>query len=251
MNAKTDGGVTVLHSAAYGGSLSVARYLIEEHGLDVNATTNGGSTVLHDAAYSGSLELVRYLVEDHGLDVNATKNNGTTARDLAVRQGHTEVSAYLASVAEREKLISIGKWQLDQEVDPLDDTRDVFAMLPSEDYVRDRSGALLAIVCFGENNLDVQLVLQGVRVKYEYERATHVIWRFDKLDADSGAWMVSEDREVLHPLSKVQWAKAILGHSKLFVRIKPMFGRRGEGDFLFDLRGVAKAVEPVRRACGW
>ena len=157
----------------------------------------------------------------------------------------------MASVAEREKLISIGKWQLDQAVDPLDDTRDVFAMLPSEDHVRDRSGALLAIVCFGENNLDVQLVLQGVRVKYEYERATHVIWRFDKLDADSGAWMVSEDREVLHPLSKVQWAKAILGHSKLFVRIKPMFGRRGEGDFLFDLRGAAKAVEPVRRACGW
>ena len=51
--------------------------------------------------------------------------------------------------------------------------------------------------------------------------------------------------------AQAQWAKDILGHSKLFVRIQNSGDKRGAGDFVFDLRGAAKAVAPVLGACGW
>lgn len=170
----------------------------------------------------------------------------------------------------------IGKWIVDQRVDPMDDTQDLFAMLLSEDYVSDRKGAALGIVCRG-GVFDVQFLPQGVRVAYptdkdESENFSMVQWRFDSQEAVSGKWWVHEDREVLYPLdplslvdalavvaarrawppdAQVQWAKDVLEHSKLFVRIQDSEGRVGTGDFHFDLRGASRAVEPVRRACGW
>lgn len=173
----------------------------------------------------------------------------------------------------------IGKWVLEQRVDPLDDTLDMFAILPSEDWVKDRSGALLGILCSdGEGDFEVQFVLEGgVRVAYptdkdEPEFSSLVMWRFDKQNAVSGEWAVSDDRKVLYPFTsmarlrvllgvwdegdevrseQVQWAKDVLSHSKLFVRIKDSGDKWGKGDFLFDLRGAAKAVATLRSACGW
>lgn len=172
----------------------------------------------------------------------------------------------------------IGKWVLQQAVDPLDDTLDMIASLPSEDWVGNRSGAVLHIACSdSEGDFEVQFVLHGVRVAYptdkdEFEFSSLVMWRFDKQNAVSGEWAVSDDRKVLYPFTsmarlrvllgvwdegdearseQVQWAKDVLGHSKLFVRIRPSGNKWGKGDFLFDLRGAAKAVAPVRAACGW
>lgn len=198
-------------------------------------------------------------------------------------------------VVGREKLISkpssgVGKWEVDQELDPVNDKQNVFARLRSEDYIVAKKGAVLAITCFGvggDDGFKVQFLLQGVEVAYEHEfksdtfsdYQTHgriislktssyatVIWRFDKLKTVSGEWDVSKDRKMLYPMSKNsqtlagvqaqqrQWAKDLLGHSKLFVRIKRIKiseNKQLKGDFVFDLRGAEQAVSPVLRACGW
>ena len=54
-------------------------------GAAVNATNRYGSTALHRAAFWGRLSVVRYLVEEHGLDVDARDVRGDTPRDLAAR----------------------------------------------------------------------------------------------------------------------------------------------------------------------
>ena len=191
----------------------------------------------------------------------------------------------------------VGKWIANQKMDPIDDTMDVFAILRSEDFVLNRSGAVLQTICFGGGvGFEVQIVLHGVRVAYPTDKdefdgfsVSEVTWRFDKQKAISGEWVVVDNRKVLMPLSSMvrlretsarlrvlvteglldvqddslvhaellsvlqseqaQWAKDSLGHSKLVVRINDL--EDGTGDFLFDLRGAAKAVEPVLGACGW
>ena len=45
-------------------------------------------------------------------------------------------------------------------------------------------------------------------------------------------------------------AASLTVHSQFLVRIKASEGKRGAGDFLFNLRGAAKAVAPVLGACG-
>ena len=178
----------------------------------------------------------------------------------------------------------IGKWEVHHSVDPIDDTRTVMAFLRSEDYVYGYSGAHLEISCSG-GGLAVRIWLQGVRVKSkskivqgwaadsseriggrgpvkdvnEYlrrrDKLTLVSWRFDKLEAVREEWYVrlnpNKERKIIVPWSSGQeeWAKDALRHSQLAVRIYAVEG--GLGDFVFDLRGASRAVEPVRRACGW
>jgi len=62
--------------------LSAIRYLVEEHGADVNARDDNGYTALHHAAARGDNELILYLVEQ-GADVTVVSRRGQTTVDMA------------------------------------------------------------------------------------------------------------------------------------------------------------------------
>lgn len=62
--------------------LAAVKYLVEEHGADVNARDHDASTPLHNAASRGDNELIHYLVEK-GADVEAINRKGQSTADLA------------------------------------------------------------------------------------------------------------------------------------------------------------------------
>ncbi len=70
------------HQHVPGGWLPSVRYLVEEHGLDVNARDHNGFTPLHHAAARGDVEVIKYLV-DQGADVTAISRSGHTTADMA------------------------------------------------------------------------------------------------------------------------------------------------------------------------
>ena len=70
------------HEHVPGGWLPSVRYLVEEHGLDVNARDHNGFTPLHHAAARGDVEVIEYLVEQ-GADVTAVARSGHTTADMA------------------------------------------------------------------------------------------------------------------------------------------------------------------------
>jgi len=92
-------GVYPIHAATGFGGTSVARagnsqrhvpdawlpavkYLVEEHGADVNVADYLGYTPLHHAAGRGNNDLIRYLVE-MGADPTAVSRSGQSTADMA------------------------------------------------------------------------------------------------------------------------------------------------------------------------
>jgi ankyrin repeat protein len=87
----------VIHAAAGGGYmglgpfmmnnvpnnfLNVVKYLVEEHGADVNLTDGWGYTPLHYASVRGGNDLIEYLVSQ-GADVTALSRLGQSTADMA------------------------------------------------------------------------------------------------------------------------------------------------------------------------
>jgi len=85
--------------------LPAVKYLVEEHGADVNERDHDGSTPLHNAASRGDNELIHYLVEK-GADVQAINRRGQSTADMA--NGPVQrTQPYFDTVALLESLGSI------------------------------------------------------------------------------------------------------------------------------------------------
>jgi ankyrin repeat protein len=97
-----EGFVANAHRHAPDGWLPALRYLVEEHGADVNARDQNGYTPLHHAAARGDNEMILYLVEK-GADVRAVSRRGQTTVDMA--NGPTQrISPFPATIALLERL---------------------------------------------------------------------------------------------------------------------------------------------------
>jgi len=82
--------------------LPAIRYLVEEHGADVNARDLNGYSPLHHAAARGDNELILYLIE-HGADPTVVSRRGQTTADMA--NGPVQrLSPFLETIALLEKL---------------------------------------------------------------------------------------------------------------------------------------------------
>ena len=62
--------------------LTTVKYLVEEHGADVNARDHNGYSPVHNAASRGDIEMIHYLV-DKGADVMVVSRRGQTTVDMA------------------------------------------------------------------------------------------------------------------------------------------------------------------------
>ena len=85
--------------------MAALKYLIDEHGADVNLRDSWGYTALHYAASRGDNQMIRYLVEE-GADVGAITRLGQSTADMARggRAGFFTRVAYPETVALLESL---------------------------------------------------------------------------------------------------------------------------------------------------
>ncbi len=93
------------HSHAPDSWVASVRYLVEEHGADVNARDLNGYTPLHHAAARGDNELIEYLVEQ-GADVMVVSRRGETTVDMA-NGPRQRVSPFPETIALLESLGAI------------------------------------------------------------------------------------------------------------------------------------------------
>lgn len=98
-----DGRTPVL-CAAFSGEESLFSFVLEK-GANIFAQTTTGLTALHQAAHGGSLSIVKQLVEEKGLSCDAVGSEQLTAFHVACRRGRREAARYL--LGKTKELFSI------------------------------------------------------------------------------------------------------------------------------------------------
>ncbi|WP_264336588.1 ankyrin repeat domain-containing protein [Wolbachia endosymbiont (group B) of Chorthippus brunneus] len=118
LNAKYSNGMTVMHSAAYGGNLDIVKYFVADAKNSLEIKDNGGRVPLHYAAYNGKLDVVKYFIDEGEVDVNLKDSDGQTALHMASGGGRLDVVGYLASKgADIKAKDKDGKTPLDIAID--------------------------------------------------------------------------------------------------------------------------------------
>jgi type VI secretion system protein VasI len=143
----------------------------------------------------------------------------------------------------------VGRWNVEVEVSPIDDSRNVFLTVESESAIRNSIGRPVKPVLFircKENTTEV-FIAWGVYLGLD---STRVLERLDKQDATTTAWNNSTDNKaVFRRGNKIDYVKTLMEHDKVLYQVTPY----NESPVMasFDLRGLSEAVEPLRDSCGW
>ncbi|XP_062582658.1 uncharacterized protein LOC134244401, partial [Saccostrea cucullata] len=83
-------GMTVLHSACFGGNVEIVTYLVRK-GLDINAVSNDGQSILHIASRNGKYEVCEYLVNTYPHLLSIKDSDGNSVIEAAYEIGDIDM----------------------------------------------------------------------------------------------------------------------------------------------------------------
>ncbi|HGV3496593.1 TPA: type VI secretion system-associated protein TagO [Klebsiella michiganensis] len=142
-----------------------------------------------------------------------------------------------------------GKWLTHITTSPVDDSKNVVLMLPSNDSIRTPYGETVTptifVACREKKtevfiNWDVYLGLEE----------TSMLYRLDKQKAVERSWSISTDtKAVFYSGRDIDFVKALMKADKMFARITPY--NESPVSVTFDLAGLNSALKPLQQACGW
>lgn len=141
-----------------------------------------------------------------------------------------------------------GNWIVMVDVSPIDDSTNVSAILISDNVVgtgwrADR--ASLVLRC-SENKTNVFVNWND----YLGSDSIMVLERLDKRKAETHSWSLSTDnKSTFVKGGDIRYIKRLVGHEKLLLQLTPY----NESPVManFDLTGIEKAIEPLKKACHW
>jgi len=87
-----------LTAAHFPHRLEVARWLLDEQGLDVDEGTADGTTPFMWAVWQGHAAVASYLVDEAGCDFRATNSFGCNATQFAAQEGSVAMLRFLRGV---------------------------------------------------------------------------------------------------------------------------------------------------------
>ena len=141
-----------------------------------------------------------------------------------------------------------GLWRVSTSISDIDDSTNVILILKSEGGVFSRGKKIqptLFIRC-AENRTQIYVdwdVYLGLD-------ETTMLHRLDSEKAKTTLWDISTDtKAVFFSGSEVRWAKELMNHEKLLLKITPY--NETPIKATFNLHGLAYAIKPLRESCVW
>lgn len=145
------------------------------------------------------------------------------------------------------------RWGVRIETNPMDDSKDVYAGVLSENTAHDFTGresnGRLALRCKG-GKTDVIIGL-GTPIEIEPGNldGAHVRMRLDDEDAKRVSCNKSTSGDAIFVPKPITWVQSAATHKKLIVEFSAF--RAGSQVVTFDLTGLDAVLPEVRSACGW
>lgn len=162
----------------------------------------------------------------------------------------------LGRTAKTEPLeVSSGKWQVVRQTSKMTDEENIALQLNSEETINCgwNNGEKIALLLRCKEGRTSMYFVTGCHMAgSEYDSYGSIDYRLDQEKAKTTSATPSTDNRALGLWSgnkAVPFAKQMLGKSTLVARMTPY----GESPFTatFELSGLDKAIEPLRRACNW
>lgn len=145
-----------------------------------------------------------------------------------------------------------GDWLRKSSVSPIDDSRNValhvLADTPFEGWIDEKSGALFLRCRENETDAYIYTGLPAQPERGNYNRVT-VTLRYDKEDARTIVMNESTDNQALFFRQPIAEIKRMMEHEEMLFRFTPH--NAPPTTTRFQLRGLEKAIEPLREACHW
>ena len=141
-------------------------------------------------------------------------------------------------------ITSKGEWDVDIEINPIDDSKTVVLSVGSSSGVSffGKPGAF--VLRCKSNKTDAYISwgnLLGPRA--------FVVSRIGKEEAKRKEWHLSTNRKSSFHPTPVSFIKNMIGHDALVAQITP-FGK-SPVTATFNISGLENAIVPLREACGW
>ena len=185
------------------------------------------------------------------LPVHAEGLSSDLAACATIEDGSRRLECYDA-LAQREKeaadLAKKEPWFVSQYASKLDDSQNVFLSASAMAPFIDRDGRphwpSLCMRC--SENKTFAYVIWDIPLGSHDLKVTE---RLDQQKAEEATWEVSSDRKACFRPSAVAFLKSLVRHNKLLLQVVPENDTAQTAEF--SLEGLAKAIAPLRKACGW
>ena len=151
------------------------------------------------------------------------------------------------------KSILKGKWHVREERSKLDDSKSVFLSLAADEFKScpfKQANHRITIRCL-ENTTSVIIGFGGCFMS-DLQGRGRVTFRADKEKSFTRNLLESTSHETLGLWSgskAIPFIKSILDNEKLYLRATPF--KQSPVDATYHIAGLAEAIKPLRKACGW
>lgn len=143
------------------------------------------------------------------------------------------------------KLISdIGKWKVDVEVNPIDDSKTVTMVLSADSGKSSWGKTIYLIARCKSGKTELYINWQDYLGSESY-----VLTRVGKKDAVTRKWSLSTNSQATFHPNSISFLKEMLTSSKLVAQTTPYSDSPVTA--IFDTSGMEKSIEPLRETCRW
>jgi hypothetical protein len=136
------------------------------------------------------------------------------------------------------------KWIYTEKINPIDDTVSNYLYLYSD--VRSKYGEKIYIIirCH-ENKTDLITRFEQFLNNDDIVLTT----RIGKNKAENRNWNISTDYKAVFHKKPISFIKNMFGEEKLVIKVTPYSENTTIVDF--DIKGIEKEIEPIRKNCNW
>ncbi|MCX2499494.1 type VI secretion system-associated protein TagO [Plesiomonas shigelloides] len=137
-----------------------------------------------------------------------------------------------------------GKWDVDINVNPIDDSKTVTIVLDAESGKNKWGDAVYLVARCKSNSTDLYI---GWNDYLGHE--TSVLTRIGDNKAVTQRWALSTDKKATFSPKAVSFLKEMLKSQKLIAQVTPY--NESPVTAIFNTTGLENAIKPLRETCGW